>query len=234
MTLWNAVDAELRTLLGLLPFFSGPLSIPWGRYAYEIDAGPGKTAVLRTHASVCELRVLGRLAERGGWLLLDEAPDSACPDSLLSSEEIAARLFDAQVPVKPQEVGPEWFNPKRWVVLFVHNLLLREHNTVSEVRAAVQAIRHFAKSTANWHSRLAILSDAFAAIACLSKGRSCSKACNSLCRQAAAAIFVAELRVYMRWVASEHNCADGPSRGLRRPGVDPGTVAKARACPSHF
>ena len=235
MTLWDSVDAELRALLGLLPFFSSSLSIPWAPYAYEVDAGPGKVAILRSPASVEELRVLGRLAERGGWLLLDESSDSpAAPDRVLSPDEIAARLFEGQEVVKPQEVGPEWFEPKRWVVLFVTALLRREHNTVSEVRAAVQAIRHFAKSPANWHSRLAILSDAFAAIGCLSKGRSCSGPCNALCRQAAAAIFVAELRVYMRWVASEHNCADGPSRGMRRPGVDPGTAAKARACPSHF
>ena len=35
--------------------------------------------------------------------------------------------------------------------------------------------------------------------------------------------------LYLRWVASAHNCADGPSRGMRRPGVALETVSKAEA-----
>ena len=41
--------------------------------------------------------------------------------------------------------------------------------------------------------------------------------------------FVADLRFYLRWVASEHNNVDGPSRDMRRPGVDAWAAAKARA-----
>ena len=45
---------------------------------------------------------------------------------------------------------------------------------------------------------------------------------------AAAAICTADLRVYFRWVSSGNNCADGPSRGSRYPGVASETLAKAR------
>ena len=40
---------------------------------------------------------------------------------------------------------------------------------------------------------------------------------------------MADLRFYLRWVASEHNNVDGPSRDMRRPSVDAWAAAKARA-----
>ena len=143
------------------------------------------------------------------------------------SKEFARSLLPRSAS-KPVEVDAAWWNPRRWVVQFSHVLKHGEHNTISEVRAAVQAIRHFASSPRNWHRRLAVISDAGAAIGCLSKGRSSSTLANSLCRQAAAAICVADLRVYFRWVSSGNNCADGPSRGSRYPGVASETLAKAR------
>ena len=129
---------------------------------------------------------------------------------------------------EPVEVDSSWFRPSGWRVQFSHFLRQGEHNTIREVRAAVQGIKRFSSSLRNWHRRLAVLSDAGAAIGCLSKGISSSLKANALCRQAAACICIADLRVYFRWVASAHNCADGPSRGSRFPGVDSGTLAKAR------
>ena len=35
--------------------------------------------------------------------------------------------------------------------------------------------------------------------------------------------------MYFRWISSEHNPADGPSRGLFQAGVAAGTIAKAKA-----
>ena len=234
--MWDSVYTELQCFLGMLPFLEVSLSLSWAPVAYEVDAGPKRTAVLTTSAEPKVLRILGRLAERGGWLLRDDpvAPgplDEAIEERLTSSAVGGSRDFARSLLPRsasaPQEVDDSWFSPDRWQVQFVHRLRRSEHNTISEVRAAVQAVRHFATSPRNWHRRLAVLSDAGAAIGCLSKGRSSSVLANSLCRQAAAAICVADLRVYFRWVASAHNCADGPSRGSRRPGVDTGTVAKA-------
>ena len=132
----------------------------------------------------------------------------------------------------PVEVESSWFPPARWKTIFAHTLSRHEHNTISEVRASTQAVRHSSSSHKRWHQRVAILSDAGAAIGCLSKGRSCSRVANFLCRSAAAVIFACDLRLFYRWIASEHNVADGPSRfretGHKRPGVAPGTARKAK------
>ena len=215
------------------------LSLEWREVAYEVDAGPKRTSVLTSPAPASTLRVLAQLAERGGWLLNDLHAD-ADPDLLAHAIEDGpsasspgfskdfARTLLPRSASKPVEVDPSWWNPRRWVTQFSHVLKHGEHNTISEVRAAVQAIRHFSSSPRNWHRRLAVISDAGAAIGCLSKGRSSSTLANALCRQAAAVICAADLRVYFRWVASAHNCADGPSRGSRYPGVATETLAKAR------
>ena len=224
--LWESVRAEMTCILGLLPFCEISLSLEWGRWAYQVDAGPERTAILRSAAKPDELRRLGRLAERGGWLLHEE--DGPAPSLAATIERALLNGPTREAVSRPREVDPEWFPKRRWKVLFNPPLRSKEHNTISEVRACVQAIRHYAASPRNWHTRLAIISDAFAAIGALSKGRSQSPAGNALCRQAAASIFIANLRVYLRWVASERNNADGPSRGLRFAGVDIGTAAKAR------
>ena len=90
--------------------------------------------------------------------------------------------------------------------------------------AVMHAIKNFDD---HWDKRLDCFSDAGAAIGFFSKGRSRSKACNHFCRQVARCLFLANIRLCLRWVASEHNCADGFSRGLPRPGVEPSTVSKA-------
>ena len=237
--LWPSVRCELHCILGLLPFMEASLSLGWGEVAYEVDAGPKITSVLSSPAPASTMRILAQLAERGGWLLHDLNSD-ADPDLLAHAveDELSAsspgfskdfaRTLLPRSASKPVEVDPSWWNPRRWVTQFSHKLKHNEHNTISEVRAAVQAIRHFSSSPRNWHRRLAVISDAGAAIGCLSKGRSSSTLANALCRQAAAVICAADLRVYFRWVASAHNCADGPSRGSRYPGVATETLAKAR------
>ena len=232
------VKTELQVLLGMLPFLEVSLSLPWHTRVYEVDAGPQKTAVISTESDKRTLRLLAAFAERGGWLLRDEetslggASDTVEERLASSAGGCSAQFLRNLLPrsaEKPQEVDSSWFSPSRWTVLFSVPLSRKEHNTISEVRACAQAVRHHGSSGRNWHSRLAILSDAGAAIGCLSKGRSSSLLANSLCRQTAAMICVANFRVYYRWVASAHNCADGPSRGSRFPGVDPETSAKARA-----
>ena len=174
------------------------MSLGWGEVAYEVDAGPKMTSVLSSPAPASTMRILAQLAERGGWLLHDLCSDAdpdllahAVEDELTSSEGFSkdfARFLLPRSASKPVEVDSSWWNPRRWVVQFSHKLRHNEHNTISEVRAAVQAIRHFSSSPRNWHRRLAVISDAGAAIGCLSKGRSSSTLANALCRLAAESV----------------------------------------------
>ena len=147
---------------------------------------------------------------------------------LVSLDETGA--FVSRRPSAPVEIPKKWFNPKLWKMAFSTPSVPGMHNTPSEVRCVALAVMHALKNVdAHWGKRLACFSDAGAAIGCYSKGRSSSELCNSFCRQVACCLFLSNIRLYLRWVASAHNCADGPSRGMRRPGVASETVSKAEA-----
>ena len=60
-------------------------------------------------------------------------------------------------------------------------------------------------------------------LGCLGKGRSSAPALLRLCRQAASVTLAFGIRLMLRYVPSEFNNADGPSRGLEV-GVAPDTV----------
>ena len=66
LELWPSVACEVNCLLGMLPFMEASLSLRWGSVAYEVDAGPRRTAVLSSPAPASTLRILAQLAERGG------------------------------------------------------------------------------------------------------------------------------------------------------------------------
>ena len=214
------------------------MSQSWAETVYEVDAGPTTCAVIRSKSgknniiSQAELRVIGSLAERGGWLINDAMTASPV------AERIERRLvslgedgkFVSRRPSAPVEIPEKWFNPKLWKVAFTTPSIPGQHNTPSEVRCVALAVMHALTSVdAHWGKRLACFSDAGAATGCYSKGRSGSDLCNGYCRQVACCLFLSDIRLYLRWVASAHNCADGPSRGMRRPGVALETVSKAEA-----
>ena len=200
------------------------------RGAHSRPNGTGFRSFVRDEASKEEQRVLARLAERGGWLLHETAELDALGQPIergLQPYLTAEKLFEDVSTAPPQEIPEKYFCPSRWKLLFVAENTKKEHNTVRETVCIDQAVRHFSSKFERWHSRLVVISDAGAAIGCISKGRSSSHQCNHICRRVAALVFMANLRVYCRWVSSAHNCADGPSRGSRRPGVALETKKKA-------
>ena len=236
--LWESVAGELQCLLGCLPFLQANMSQSWAETVYEVDAGPTTCAVIRSKSgknntiSQADLRVIGSLAERGGWLINDAMTASPV------AERIERRLvsldedgnFVSRRPSAPVEIPEKWFNPKLWKVAFTTPSIPGQHNTPSEVRCVALAVMHALKGIDDhWGKRLACFSDAGAATGCYSKGRSGSEQCNGYCRQVACCLFLSDIRLFLRWVSSAHNCADGPSRGMRRPGVALETVSKAEA-----
>ena len=73
-------------------------------------------------------------------------------------------------------------------------------------------VRRLTRSSAAWGRRVLLVTDSLVSLGVLSKGRSSSWPLLRLARQAGVCVLVARLRLYLRWVASERNHADGPSR----------------------
>ena len=102
----------------------------------------------------------------------------------------------------------------KWHVLFAGRWSQHEHNNVLELRTVVSVLRHLSRTSQSWGHRVMIFTDSMVSLGALQKGRSSAKDILHLCRVGAIIQMVSQIRGYFRWVPSEHNLADGPSRGL--------------------
>ena len=121
--------------------------------------------------------------------------------------------------IRPRAAGPPAELPAAWRTLGRWNLVLQgtwakdEHQNVLECRVAVMTLRRLARNRRAWGRRVLIAVDSLVTLGVLARGRSASPALLALARQAGAILLACGIRPIWRWVASEHNYADGPSRG---------------------
>ena len=88
----------------------------------------------------------------------------------------------------------------------------RVHINESELRCARMALQHAASRPCCRGTRLPLYVDSSAAIGAAAKGRSASRRLNHVCRQIAAVVLAAELRVAWFWVPTAQQPADAASR----------------------
>ena len=81
-----------------------------------------------------------------------------------------------------------------------------------EASSLLWAVRHLCRRTASLGHRHVILSDNLAVVAAVAKGRAAHFVLNHCCRAIAAHAILSNCRFYIRWIPSELNPADLPSR----------------------
>ena len=91
---------------------------------------------------------------------------------------------------------------------------MEEHNNVLELRCVVSVLRHLARSSRCWSRRVVIMTDSVVSMGVLQKGRSSASSLLWLARVACGISLALGIRGYYRWVPSQWNMADGPSRGV--------------------
>ena len=154
----------------------------------------------------------------------------ACPYPLQFCDEYATLLISRAPLVdtgegirkrlKPQPrkhngkmMSQVWLDPKRWSLLFKGTFAQEEHNNILELRGVVAVLRHLNRSSRVWSSRVLVFTDSLVSLGALAKGRSSARQILRMCRAAAAVELACEIKLILRWVPSELNFADGPSRG---------------------
>ena len=95
-----------------------------------------------------------------------------------------------------------------------------EHINSLEVRAALSGLRYAVRAfgTAVIGSRVLLCTDSLVALSVLSKGRSSSHAILRRVRAVAALVLATRMRPIYRYISTERNPADKPSRALCAPG----------------
>ena len=97
--------------------------------------------------------------------------------------------------------------------MYIGRWLHEGHNNLLQARIAVGLVRHFSRDPSACGQRVLAFTDSLVGLGILTKGRSSVRPLNHLCRRAAAISLAFRIRVAWRWVPSERNYSDGPSRG---------------------
>jgi hypothetical protein len=111
-------------------------------------------------------------------------------------------------PLSPSELELDW------KVCLCQSWSRAESLPVLEGRALCWSVKRICRNTSNHGMRHLLLSDSISALCCLAKGRSSNFGMNRVCRIVAAHALACNIRLHYRWIPSEQNRADQPSRGI--------------------
>eukprot|EP00435_Cladocopium_sp_Y103_P060578 s48_g22.t1 len=215
--LWPEVKRKLRWAASLLCLVKRDLAAEWSGRVHATDAsmwGRGVTAALRP---VEEIKKLGRRNDRWRFksgeedmvtkLELEPWPDRTDPETLTSEATCHNQVGTGDyLEVPLQFIGEDWskVDGAKWDRV--------EPIPVLEGRAVVWLCQHLARSQKNLGRKHLILTDSMSVTLALTKGRSSSSSMNRVCRQVAAITLATGMMFHLRWIPSELNPADFPSR----------------------
>ena len=120
----------------------------------------------------------------------------------------------------------DFFEPEAWKMGPTTSWSADQHIGVLEGRAAELGVKHAVRDRKRRGRRVLFFVDNQSLLGGVRKGRSSSWGMLVRCRHVAAHALFAGLRLFWRYVPTDINVADGPSRGQRRPGVMPPTASE--------
>ena len=141
-------------------------------------------------------------------ILKSRASQEAETEEEESRSEVATKSLKKVPPI-----AAGWSPIERWTEVFRCKWKQEDHNNLGELRGCILALRALARSQQGWGKRVLIATDSLVSLGALAKGRSRSWPILRLLRGAAAIQILCNIRPYWRYVESERNHADGPSRG---------------------
>ena len=216
--LWKSVRRELEVWDGLSPLILQNLRSAWGRQICSVDASEWGLGVCVAEIEDGVASSLSRYNER--WRFRAGRANRA---RAFVEEEARSKLQWYAVdeePVGKVEGGDFQSVPfevvdREWTVVGRHRWKYLETMPVYEARSTLHAVRHLLRNSENFGKRHVVLSDSMTAILAYSKGRAHTHRLRRVAQQTSAYVLASGSNVYVRWVPSEWNPADHPSRGRR-------------------
>lgn len=189
--LWRSVRNELHVLVGLLPVLRIDLAAQWSGTLLAADSSSRGYGVVYAGASPGHVRRLASDLPR-------QAPTQA------------------GVLPQRQEQAVEQIGRAAWSVAITHRWRESEHISVLELRAALAALKWAASRPSSFRRRILLLSDSASTVGALAKGRSPAFSLLLLLRRVAVVCTGFGVRLVPRWIPTQANPADGPSRSIGR------------------
>jgi len=210
-----SVRRELWQVSATLPLLRSDPQAQWHPEVLCSDASATGLGVVTQRLDSKEVGAQGRLREK--WRFATEDFMRARSRALGKEESFAAaaeKLAHDEIKTITNfsDVRADWMEPSLWKVLHVGKLRHKEHITKSENRALVWSACRANRSRGEARVRRLFLVDNMSLCLAGGKGRSGSPALCSGLRILAALALATGDRFSLRWVPSERNMADGPSR----------------------
>lgn len=182
-TIWRSVQVELLHMVNLAPLMFARLSGDWFH------------RVVATDASETGLGVVAADMDRDAMINV-------------ASDKVPVITDDSP---RPTTMNTE-LSAAGWRVIVSSPWRQVEHINSLELRAVGTALRWVLTSPWSIGRRVLVLSDSLVTVHSISKGRSSSRLLLPRLRQLAALTLASGIRLYVRWIPTELNPADEPSR----------------------
>ena len=220
---------ECLVFAGLIPLLFADLRKQWSNTLFCTDASPDGYGVCCREVERSTAESLGRWNER--WRFKRLGPDNWGPrrralgrDPLVEGSTVVGDdgEYDSIKQVGLNEDFPEVpldvVDSSHWRTVLMGKWRQKEAITVNEGRALVLCLRRLCRSSRSRGLKHVVLVDSFSLALAVHKGRARSFDILRITQQVAALSIAGGFSVRLRWIASEHNVADGPSRGQIEPG----------------
>ena len=222
-TLWPGVRKELWRFRSLLPLLYTDIGADWHDIIYASDASPYGSGICYKRSSSSTAGVHGRHSER--WRFqFDEAIAArshalaaaalTLPDPPISSDlpdEILRNIAGFIAPRFPEFPATELV-PRDWKVAHAGKWQFKENILRTEGRALAWGAKHALRSHASLGKRILMLVDNLPLALGMCKGRARSHHLRMPLLRISALSLASGCRFATRWIPSELNVADAPSR----------------------
>lgn len=220
--LWNTAAHECACMSALLDVCFADLRRPWCNEVSASDASLSGTASCAAVWPIDEVTAAGR--QRELWRFRAEGSASKARDHVRAVDpfndiDSVKPIIDDNNPFDNfrlnldfNEIPRHLLHEDGWVTWFASQMKHPEHITLLEGRGIVQAMRHKARSLKFFHCRHLHLNDNLGMVLSFDRGRAKDKALLFQCRRSAALSVAMDCEFHFRWIPSELNVADSPSR----------------------
>ena len=217
-TLWPTVVTELQCIIGIAPLLWSSIASEWCPRVMVSDASMGGMGVCT--AMINNQTLLDRIAYCHGAQLSQQS--SIGTDlgrgrhqvSLVSSDmqQLPSYRDDCMNNLARDNALIIGDIDVKWQVVLAVRWRAMEHINSYELRSSSTAIRWLLSHPKTIGTRVMLLSDSQVAIGCMAKGRTSSHVLLRRMRSIASHVLASGVHVYCRWIPSELNPADEPSR----------------------
>lgn len=218
--LWPSVLKELRWMKALIPLIRRNMRAKWSTRVVVVDASEWGGGVCAADIPREVVARAGRLSERwrfskksgyandAGSGALRSLLDECRPDTVSSVFE--EDHLENQVQNFP-DLGKDIVCAK-WKVVESRKWNFKESMPTLEGRAMVSGVRRQLQNSSCRGARLLALGDSMTVALAVAKGRSSKRGLCRVCRELGSHLLAADSTLTIRWLPSEANPADGPSR----------------------